>query len=304
MRLVCRRSVCAAAFVVCAASLFAQDLDPRAYVNVPVGTNIAVAAYSRIWGDVNLDPSLPVDDVTAALDGYALGYFRGINFFGRSANFRVAFPYLRGSVQGTLLGEFVSVYRSGIGDFRGQLSVNLMGAPAMTRKQFAAYRPRTNLFASFTFLAPTGQYSPSKLINVGNNRWAFKPEVAATRQLGKVTLEGYAGVWFFTTNEEFYKGTSVRSQDPMFTGQVHVTYTFRPGLWAGADGTFYAGGRTTVNDVLKNDEQNASRIGVVGSWAFAPRQAFKAQYSYTTSVRVGGKFNILSFAYTYQWFDK
>jgi len=298
-----RRWLSAAPLFLLAGSLRAQDLDPRAYVNVPVGTNIAVAAYSRLWGDVLLDPSLPVDDVSAAIDGYALGYFRGIDFFGRSANFRVALPYARGNVVGTVLGEFVSVYRSGVGDVRGQLSVNLLGGSAMTRQEFARYRPKTNLFASFTFLAPSGQYSQSKLVNIGNNRWAFKPEVAATQQLGKFTLEGYAGVWFFTTNEEFYKGT-VRSQDPMFTGQVHVTYTFRPGLWAGADGTFYTGGRTTVDGVAKNDRQNASRVGIVGSWAFARSQAFKVQYTRTTSVRVGGKFNILAFAYTYQWFDK
>lgn len=304
MRCAFRRCLCATAFVLIAGSLYGQDLDPRAYLNVPVGTNIAVAAYSRIWGDVLLDPSLPLDDVTTAIDGYALGYFRGINFFGRSANFRLAFPYARGTVQGTVLGDFLSVYRSGIGDLRGQLSVNLLGAPAMTRQEFARYRPKTNLFASFTFLAPTGQYSPSKLVNVGNNRWALKPELAATQQLGKFTLEGYAGVWFFTTNDEFYKGTSVRSQNPMFTGQVHVTYTFRPGLWAGADATFYSGGRTTLDGVDKDDRQNASRVGVVGSWAFAPRMAFKAQYTRTTTIRIGGKFDLLSFAYTYQWFDK
>ena len=303
MRCAFRRCLCATAFVFIAGSLYAQDLDPRAYLNVPVGTNIAVAAYSRLRGDVLLDPSLPVDDVSAAIDGYALGYFRGINFFGRSANLRIALPYLRGTVEGTVLGEFVSVYRSGLGDVRAQLSVNLLGAPAMTRPEFARYRPKTNLFASFTFLAPSGQYSQSKLVNVGNNRWAFKPEVAATHQLGKFTLEGYAGVWFFTTNNEFYKGT-VRSQDPMFTGQVHVTYTVRPGLWAGADGTFYTGGDTTVDGIGKNDRQNASRVGVVGSWAFAKSQAFKVQYTRTTTARVGGKFDILAFAYTYTWFDK
>lgn len=303
MRWAFRRCLCASTVLLIAAGLRAQDLDPRAYSVAPLGTNIAAFVYNRLWGDVLLDPSLPVDDVHAAFDIYAAGYFRSINFFGRSANFRVVVPYGRGNVDGLVLGEFVSVYRSGLGDARAQVSVDLLGAPAMTRQEFARYRPGTNLWASFTVAAPSGQYSPDKLVNIGNHRWAFKPEVAATHALGKFTLEGYAGVWFFTTNDEFYRGTAVRSQDPMFTAQAHVSYTFRPGLWAGADGTIYSGGRTTVDGVAKNDRQNASRVGIVGSWAFARRQAFKFQYTRTTSARVGGNFDILSFGYTYTWFD-
>jgi len=282
----------------------AQDLDPRAYVVTPLELNIAVAIYNHTWGDVLLDPSLPVDDVTARLNAYAIGYFRSINFFGRSANIRIALPYVTGHVEGLLLGQFAEANRSGFADLRAQMSVNLLGGPAMGRPEFAKYRPGSNLFASFTVVAPTGQYYPEKLINLGNNRWAFKPEVAFTQALGKWTLEGYAGVWFFTTNEKFYRGTSVRSQDPMLTYQVHASYTFRPGLWASLDGTVYTGGDTTVDGVNKNDRQSASRVGTNVSWAFAPGHAVKVQYARSTTVRVGGKFDILSFGYTYSWFDK
>jgi hypothetical protein len=90
----------------------------------------------------------------------------------------------------------------------------------------------------------------------------------------------------------------------MWTFQGHVSYTFRPGLWVGADATLYTGGDTTLNGVDKNDRQNASRAGVVASWSFLPGHAIKAQYTRTTSVRVGGKFDFLSFAYTYTWFDR
>jgi hypothetical protein len=287
-----------------AGSVRAQDLDPRAYVVTPLELNIAVAIYNRTWGDVLIDPSLPVDDVSAKLNAYAIGYFRSINFFGRSANIRVAVPYVTAHVEGRLFGEFAEADRSGFADIRAQMSVNLLGGPAMRRPEFAKYRPGSNLFASFTVVAPTGQYYPDKLINIGNNRWAFKPEVAFTQALGKWTLEGYAGVWFFTTNDKFYRGTAVRKQDPMLTYQVHGSYTFRPGLWASLDGTFYHGGDTTVSGVDKNDRQSASRAGVNLSWAFARGHAVKVQYARTTTVLVGGKFNMLSFGYTYSWFDK
>jgi hypothetical protein len=244
-----------------------------------------------------------VDNASASLNSFVLAYYRSINLFGRSANVRVAVPYVTGHVQGFVLGQFAQVDRAGFADLRGQVSVNLLGGPAMRRKEFALYRPGTNLFASFTVSAPTGQYYSDKLINIGNNRWSFKPEVALTQALGKWTLEGYAGVWLFTTNEKFYGGT-YRDQDPIFTYQVHGSYTFRPGLWAAVDATLYTGGSTTVGGLPKNDRQNASRAGLTGSWAFARGHAVKAAYARTTTVRIGGKFDIYSVAYTYSWFDK
>ena len=286
-----------------AGSLVAQDLDPRAYSVAPLGTNIAVAVYSHLHGSVLFDESLPITDAKAAFDVWGLGYFRSIDFFGRTANVRAVLPYMDGNAQGFVSGQFASVDKKGLGDFRGQLSVNVLGAPAMTRAELPSYRPTTGVYASLTFLAPTGTYDSTKLINIGNNRWAFKPELAVVQPLGRWTLEGYAGVWLFTTNHDFYGGHT-RSQDPMYAFQGHVSYTFRPGLWAGADATLYTGGDTTLDGVAKNDRQNASRAGVVASWAFLPGQAIKAQYTRTTTVRVGGRFEFLSLAYTYSWFDK
>jgi hypothetical protein len=287
-----------------AGPLRAQDLDPRAYAVTPVGTNIGVFLYSRLSGDVLFDPSLPITNVSATFDGFALGYYRSIDFFGRSANVRIAVPYAVGHVQGEVQEAFTRVYRSGLSDIRVQTSVNLLGGPAVGLEGFARRRPTRGVFASFTVSAPTGQYSPDKLVNIGTNRWAFKPEVAVSQPLGRWTLEGYGGAWFFTTNHEFFRGTNVRSQDPMLGIQGHVSYTFHPGLWAALDGTYYRGGATTVNGVFKNDEQSASRIGVVGSWSFAPRNALKFQYTRTSTVRVGGRFNILTLGYAFTWFDR
>src|SRR4029077_5460525 len=105
-----------------AGSARAQNLDPRAYTVTPLDLNIAVAIYNRTWGDVLLDPSLPVDNVSATLNAYAVGYYRSINCFGRSANVRIAVPYVTGHVEGEVLGEFAQVDRSGFADIRAQMS--------------------------------------------------------------------------------------------------------------------------------------------------------------------------------------
>ena len=62
----------------------------------------------------------------------------------------------------------------------------------------------------------------------------------------------------------FFRGVR-REQEPIATLQAHVSYTFRPGLWLAADATYYAGGRTTVNGVQKDDRQENTRFGLTFS---------------------------------------
>jgi hypothetical protein len=63
------------ALVGAAASPHAQDIEPRAYSNAPVGVNFLVAGYAYSHGGLSLDPSLPVTDAriesSAALLAYA-----------------------------------------------------------------------------------------------------------------------------------------------------------------------------------------------------------------------------------------
>jgi hypothetical protein len=85
---------------------------------------------------------------------------------------------------------------------------------------------------------------------------------AASRasQKGRWTLETYLGVWFFTTNDDFFR-SGRRAQAPLASGQVHVEYLFRPRLWVSGSANVYVGGRTRLNDRLNLDLQKNSRGG-------------------------------------------
>ena len=83
-------------------------------------------------------------------------------------------------------------------DSRVQLSVNLYGAQAMSLSQMVEYRQKTNIRASIAVAIPTGQYDPARLVNIGTNRIAYKPEIAISQAFRKKWIaEGYAGVWFY-----------------------------------------------------------------------------------------------------------
>jgi len=76
----------------------------------------------------------------------------------------------------------------------------------MPVQEFARWKQKTLLGVSLRVIAPTGQYSGTKLINWGINRWAFKPELGYSRRLGNWLLDGYGGVWLYTENSAAFAG--------------------------------------------------------------------------------------------------
>ena len=71
----------------------AQEIEPRAYSNIPVGLNFMALGYVHSQGDLSFDTSVPVEDAHLRIDGTFLAYVRSFGFFGRSASVAVAFPY-------------------------------------------------------------------------------------------------------------------------------------------------------------------------------------------------------------------
>ena len=71
----------------------AQDLEPRAYSNSPVGLNFLVAGYGYAKGSVLTDPALPLDNVTNDAHVGVLAFARTLNVRGQSAKFDIFVPY-------------------------------------------------------------------------------------------------------------------------------------------------------------------------------------------------------------------
>jgi len=291
------------ALVLGAGAAGAQELTPRKYAPNPSGGNIVVLGYTRSTGGVLFDPALPFDDVNATINAGSLLYGRTFGLFGRSANAAVVLPYVWGEVDGLVEGEYQRITRSGLSDLRGQLTVNILGGPALTPREFASHRPGTILGLSLAVAVPSGQYDPSKLINIGSNRWSLKPEVGFSKTKGRWYLELYGGVWMFSDNTDFFGG-SVREQDPIGTFQAHLSYTFKPRLWLSADATFYTGGRTTLDGTARADLQRNSRLGVTLALPVGRRSALKVAWASGFTTRVGADFDSLGVAFQTVWFRR
>ena len=98
------------------AGLRAQQLDPRAYSVSPTGANFLIANYGYSTGDLNFDPSLPIDHASAQIHNVTAGYVRSIGVAGRTANVSALLPYVLGNLQGNYRGEYTQIYRSGLTD--------------------------------------------------------------------------------------------------------------------------------------------------------------------------------------------
>ncbi|HSN71934.1 MAG TPA: transporter [Steroidobacteraceae bacterium] len=295
-----RRHALAAAALLAGTSLpgAAQELEPRAYSPNPVGVTFVLGSYNRSTGDVLFDPSLPFSDVEAQLNAGAFGLGRTFGLFGRSATAAIALPYVWGDISGNVNEEASAITRSGPADTRLRLSVNLIGGPALTPAEFMRREPRTTLGASLTVIAPSGEYDPAKLINIGSNRWSFKPEFGLSVPWRRWFFDAYAGVWLFTDNGDFFGGNE-RAQDPIYSIQLHASYTFRPSLWIALDSTWYEGGRTELNGVHNDDEQSNVRIGLTLSVPLIRQHSLKLSWSDGATTRVGGDFVTYGIAWQY-----
>ncbi len=279
----------------------AQQLEPRAYAPSPVGVNIVGVPFVYQTGAVITDPSLPFRNVDAKIDGLAAFYNRTFSFFGRSASALVTLPYVWAKVTGDVGEETRTVTRSGQGDMQFRFATNILGAPALTPKEFAHTAPGTTLGASLNVMMPTGQYDGTKLINIGTNRWSFKPELGFVHPVGKWTFEFYTGAWFFTANDDFFGGHR-RTQDPILVLQGHVIYAFLPVLWLALDGTWYSGGQTSLDGVSDVDRLQNTRIGTTLAYSLGHGHMLKVAWSKGASVRIGQDFTTVGLTYQYRWF--
>jgi hypothetical protein len=243
----------------------AQDIDPRRWSHLPIGANFAGAAYAYTSGDISLNPALRIENGQFDVQTIAVKYIRSFELFGKSARVDIAQPYQIGHWQGLLNGTPASTDRSGFADTFMRFAVNLIGAPPLKGREFADYQAtkadhETIVGVGLGLQLPTGQYYSDKLINLGDNRFTFRPQIGAQHSWGKWSAELTVQTWFFTQNDDFFNGNKLE-QDPLYTADANLIYTFRPGVWAAGSFGYAGGGTTRVNGTSNHDNESSLGFG-------------------------------------------
>ena len=282
-----------------------QEIEPRRWSHLPIGANFIGGAYAYSVGDILLDPALRIENAQFDLQTFALKYIRSFELLGKSARFDLTQAYQIGTWTGLLNGAPARAEREGLTDTSLRFAVNLYGAPPLAGKEFAEYRAKaeceTIIGMGLVVQLPTGQYYDDKLINLGTNRFSFRPQFGVVRNVGKWSGELNTAATFFTANDAFFNGKRLE-QDPVFSADANLIYTFLPGLWLAASVGYGDGGLTVVNGVANNDRQNNLGWGLGLGIPLSHTLGVKLGYTGTrTQARTGSDVDTFTCAFSLMW---
>ena len=278
----------------------AGEIEPRSYVNTPVGINFLLAGYSYSDGGLSTAASSPIKDAQLKMNTGILAYARTLDVWGKSGKFDVILPYSQLSGSAMVAGQPREREVSGLNDPRFRFSVNFYGAPALSLQDFANYQQDLLIGASVQVSAPLGQYDKDKLVNLGNNRWFVKPDIGISKAWGALTIELSTGVIFFSKNDDYFGGKTL-AQNPVSSTQVHLTYNLGRGVWVALSGTYDYGGRTTIDGVRSDELDNNSRAGITLALPVNRNNSIKLFASTGVQTITGSDFNLAGIVWQYRW---
>jgi Putative MetA-pathway of phenol degradation len=239
----------------------AQFTDPRNYDNTPVGVNQLELEYAYARANASIDTSLIVVGAKFNLNQGTIDYQRDFSFFHRLAWVEASVPLA--GLDGSVTGTSIQGSTTGTGDSSYEFATLLKGGPALSVAQFETYKPTTTVGVSLTITAPTGLYHADKILNLGSNRWSFKPEIAVSHPFGseqKWEFDAYANAYFYTDNTS-YRGVEILRQQALTGLEGHISYSFTSSLWASIDTRYSFGGDAFISGVNQNNAQQNFILG-------------------------------------------
>ncbi len=241
-----------------ASACLAEELEPRRWSHLPIDTNFVATGYAYTDADISVDPVLRIEDVQLEMHTWFTKYIRSFSVFEKTARIGVLQAYQEGRWEGLLDGTPKKAKRSGWSDTIVRFAINLYGTPPLKGKEYAKYRAATEVEtivgAGLSVQLPTGNYMDDKLINLGANRFTFRPQIGVLHTRGKWSLETTGVVAIYTDNNDFFNGQKLE-QDPLYTLNSHLIYNCRPGLWTSVSLGYDYGKRSTLDGVRKNDRK-------------------------------------------------
>lgn len=218
--------------------------------------NFGGFAFAHTEADIFFDPALLLEDVEMMLDIWAGKYIHTFELFKKSSRIEITQAYQKVEWSGLLDGVAASTSRSGWSDTFVRLAMNLYGAPPLRGKEFGAYRSNVNIEtivgAALTVRLPTGNYLENKRLNIGQNRFVFRPQLGILHTRGKWSAELTGEIAFYTKNNEFFNGNTFE-QKPLYTVSGHIIHAFKQGQWMSISVGYDYGGESRLNGVDNDD---------------------------------------------------
>ena len=261
--------------------VWAQEVEIRRWNHLPINENFATVNFAHTEGDIAVDPTLRLEDVTVDLETWLLGYVRTFELLDKTARVEVRQAWQSGTWEGLVDDMPRIVSRDGASDTFARFSVNVVGAPPLAGEAYAAYRSakkvETIVGTALSLQLPTGQYFEEKLVNLGTNRFTFSPQAGIYQRLYNWSFEATAIARFHTDNTSFFGGKR-REQDPLYAIDGSVEYIFQSGLWVSAGTGINVGGQSTVDGIERDDRRGSYGWAIRGGFPVLRSLSFRAGY--------------------------
>lgn len=261
--------------------------NARDWQNLPTDLNMVFGYYNRIDSNTPIDTALPIDGLSVNADLYIARFARSFSVDGRNSAIQILQPYADISASFDNAEFFKGTkHNGGMADTQFVLVHNLFGGPALTQEEFANWTPETFVTGALWVTAPTGDYDKNRVINIGSNRWAFKPEIAFGTPIGPTWMEINGYVSMFTDNDD-YQGDGTLEQKALYAVEGHYSYTFNRALWASLDATYSRGGETRINGDWQDNKQENGLLGASMGFMLSPQFGGLIAYTDTVAERTG-----------------
>ncbi|WP_211234109.1 transporter [Chitinilyticum litopenaei] len=281
------------------------EVPARFYWKSLTGGSAVPLIVESISGNANpFDPSHLVSDdanfdATLALAGYAQTF----SLLDRPAMAAILFPMGRISGEARAVnGASVSQSASGFGDPTLELNVNIIGPkPQVDIPGAMRYEPGFSLDLLADLAVPIGEYDSKQSLNLGQNRWYGRIGAPMIMQLGawvpgrRTTLELLPAVWLFGDNNDFV-GRNLQT-DPLLQIDAHLTRDFTANLWGSVDGSWYKGGKATIDGVAGSDRNDVT-LGFTLGYTINSNIGLTASYRSTINDSAPGDMRMDSFMMT------
>ncbi|MDW5289136.1 transporter [Formosa sp. PL04] len=273
--------VCMACFLMTFKTLYAQDIEPRRWTPMPLGVHVLGLGYGYQAGTLYFDPTLQIENASVDVNLIGLQYFQPFKLGNKLARLDVKIPYLSAHWDGLLAGNPESISRHGFADPILRMSLNLIGPDAFDSKgikEYYAANPVNTIFGvSLAVTFPFGQYYSDKLLNLGQNRFVFRPQMGMVHNWGLWSYELTTSVYIFTNNNNFYNNQT-RRQDPLFAVQTHLIRQFKNRMWTSISAGYGVAGESSINNIEKKDNRSDILGEVALGFPLFKKQAVKVTY--------------------------
>jgi len=254
------------------------------------GTNIVGFQYlpmNAVTTSEAADPAhylFPEADVEGNL--VLLNYSRHLTLFGRTAS--VSAFVMAGNLDVEFFGGTPGVglrqSTHGFGDPSAQLTVNLIGAPAL-RSFFdvSKYEPKAVLDIAVLGAFPIGEYDGNSFVNMGLNRWWGRVALPFTYHFGpyvpgyRTSVEIIPSAFLFASNDDFV-GRELEN-DALYQVEAHVTRDLAAPFFASLDLLYRHGARSTLFIFESSDALDALVLGFTMDWTVSDNLGVRFSYN-------------------------